>query len=484
MSNGAEFEHSSNWLASCSFVRVFRTFRLAVHPTKLGLALMALMLTWAWGSILDAIWVSADRGVPANALQMHLAGARDTGAADSSAGQEGVFEVWKSHSAWCLESALCSVRHGTIWGLPTSAGLGFADLGGSNAVAPVGLIPCVVLLFQGAWWFMSQHALFALLFFIVALAIWALFGGAICRIAAVQFARDEKIGFIDALKFAKDRFWAGLFLAPILPVLMLLVIAVLLALGGVFLRIPYLGDVVGSLVFLLAILGGFGAALVVIGTIAGGSLFWPTVAVEGSESLDAVSRSFNYVGATPWRTLFYALVATVYGSLCFLFVRVTASLTLIVTHACVGFGTSPFGWWKVGDGQMSKLDLLWQAPSLDQLRTSVEFPGGVESFAAGVIGIWILLLAALVWSFLASFYLSGSTVIYFLLRRDNDAMDLEDVYIESYQEGEFAPSGRPPAPEPGPAAEAGSPTTADSDATAPDSSESGGQGDDKSDSSQ
>ncbi len=441
MSNGADSGPSPNWLASCSFVHVFRTFRMAVHPSKLALVLLAILLTWGWGAILDAIWTASDRGVPAGAIQAYLTGGPDVGAAEPSAGTEGVFEVWKGHTAWCIESALSSVRHGTVWGIPAGArlqaALGMAGAGGQQQVAPVGFIPCVVMLFQGVWWLISQHAVFALLFFIVTLAIWALLGGAVCRIAAVQFARDEKVSLGDALRFAKERFWAGLFFAPLMPVLMLLVIGVMLALGGVFLRIPYLGDVLASIFFFLAILGGFGAALVVIASIAGGSLFWPTVAAEGSESLDAVSRSFNYVGATPWRALFYGLVAAVYGSLCFVFVRVVAGLTLIVTHACVGFGTSPFGWWRMGDGEVSKLDLLWTTPTLDQLRAPLELPGGIESFSATIIGVWVILLALMVWAFLASFYLSGSTIIYFLLRRDNDAMDLEDVYIETYEEGDF-----------------------------------------------
>ena len=480
MSNGADSGRSSNWLASCSFVHIFRTFRLAVHPTKLILALAALLLTWAWGAVLDGIWTAADRGVAEDAIQVFLSRAPADVPAGATAGQEGIFATWSRHTAWCVESGLTSIRHGTIWGVSSEAGLQkaveFAGPGGGDLVVPLGLLPCLVLLFGGTCWLISQHALFALVFFAVALAIWALLGGAICRIAAVQFARDEKLGFGDALKFAKERFWGGLFLAPLLPVFMLLVIGVMLALGGAFLRIPYLGDILGSLFFFLAVLGGFAAALIVIASIAGGSLFWPTVAAEGSESLDAVSRSFNYVGATPWRTLFYGLVAAAYGSVCFVFVRLVAGLTMKATHVCDGFGTSPWGWWRVGDGEMSKLDLLWTAPTLDQLHPPTALPGGIESFSAVVIGIWVILVVLLVWAFLASFYLSGSTVIYFLLRRDNDAMDLEDVFIETYQEGEFAPSGEPPepTPEPTPEPDAGGQGPTEAEPAPPDSPDESG----------
>ncbi|MCH7814734.1 MAG: hypothetical protein IID40_12020 [Planctomycetes bacterium] len=292
----------------------------------------------------------------------------------------------------------------------------------------------------------TQHVWYALLFLLGTLAIWALLGGAICRMAAVQFARDERIGWRDAVTFARQRYFSGFALVPLLPVLMVLFAGLLLFLGGMFLRIPWLGDILGSLFFVLAIIGGGVIAAVTIGTIAGGSLFWPTIAAEGSESLDAVSRSFNYVGNTPWRTLFYGLVAIVYGSLCFLLVRAFAYLTLAATHAFVGYGTAPFGWW-LRDG-VPKLDRLWSAPALGQLVPQPMETTGIESFSGAVIGLWVFLVLLLVWAFLASFYFCGSTVIYFLLRRDNDAMDLEDVFIDKYEEGDHAAAAPPPASPP------------------------------------
>jgi len=41
----------------------------------------------------------------------------------------------------------------------------------------------------------------------------------------------------------------------------------------------------------------------------------------------------------------------------------------------------------------------------------------------------------LMWAFLASFYFSASTVIYFLLRRDVDGTDLEELHMEDEPPG-------------------------------------------------
>ncbi|KKK57069.1 hypothetical protein LCGC14_3058210, partial [marine sediment metagenome] len=50
------------------------------------------------------------------------------------------------------------------------------------------------------------------------LAIWSIIGGAITRLAALEFARDEKIGFKEALSFASKKFWSY-FWSPLTPAL-------------------------------------------------------------------------------------------------------------------------------------------------------------------------------------------------------------------------------------------------------------------------
>src|SRR5206468_9508878 len=105
------------------------------------------------------------------------------------------------------------------------------------------------------------------------------------------------------------RKYLGFFTAPLLPLAMIALIGVLLFLGGLFMAIPYLGEFIGTLTLPLGLVGGFVIAMVTVGMLAGGSLFYPTIAVEGSDSFDAMSRSYSYVFSKPWRALFYALVA-------------------------------------------------------------------------------------------------------------------------------------------------------------------------------
>src|SRR5690606_18437347 len=113
----------------------------------------------------------------------------------------------------------------------------------------------------------------------------------------------------------------------------------------------------------LALLGGFVMALLVIGALGGGSLLWPTIAVEGSDGFDAMSRSYSYVYSRPWRAAFLAAVAIVYGAICYLFVRLVVFLILVTTRCFVGI---PLSWpdrYETGAQTATKLDAIWPAPA-------------------------------------------------------------------------------------------------------------------------
>src|SRR5262249_37733350 len=61
-----------------------------------------------------------------------------------------------------------------------------------------------------------------------------------------------------------------------------------------------------------------------------GLIGWPmihaTLSTEGSDSFDALSRSYSYVYQKPWHYLWYALVALTYGAVVVFFVGLMGSL--------------------------------------------------------------------------------------------------------------------------------------------------------------
>jgi hypothetical protein len=381
----------------------------------------------------------------------------------------GVFEALKAYEGRCLTNSLQAVRYGNITGglsryralmdrrsemLPPEP-----DVSGLPAtVSPVpaddvpGLLFWVLMMLNGLCWLIARHWVLAILMLAVALAVWALLGGAIHRIAALHFGREQKISIGQALRFSAGKFLSFYF-APLIPLAIILVIGLFITAGG-FLLGSWGGGIAMGILLPLALGAGLLIAFLLVGLGGGGALMYPTIAVESSDSFDAIGRSYSYVYGRPWRAAFYGLVAAFYGVICYMFVRFCAFLALATTHWFVGAGV-------VGGGQAvsplaDKLDVLWPAPTLDSLMSCApsEAMSTPESIGAWFIWFWTMLVAATVLAFLLSFCSSAKTVIYFLLRRRIDATDLDDVYPVDEPREDFGPEpAEEPAETPAPAGE-------------------------------
>src|SRR5438105_7200258 len=53
-----------NWRETFPFTHIFRSFRVAIHPSKLILALLAILLLYCGGRVLDGLWSPRSRGIP------------------------------------------------------------------------------------------------------------------------------------------------------------------------------------------------------------------------------------------------------------------------------------------------------------------------------------------------------------------------------------------------------------------------------------
>ena len=139
-------------------------------------------------------------------------------------------------------------------------------------------------------------------------AVWAFFGAAICRIAAVQLAADEQVGWGPALRFAAAKM-AVLFrrAAAAASAASLLAAIPVLVLG-----LHHAGQrraVVGRTVVALGVGGRLVMTLLLLGLLFGWPLMWATISAEGTDSFDALSRSYAYTFQRPLHYLFYVVVA-------------------------------------------------------------------------------------------------------------------------------------------------------------------------------
>jgi hypothetical protein len=172
--------------------------------------------------------------------------------------------------------------------------------------------------------------------------------------------------------------------------------------------------------------------LVLLGTAGGFNLMYPTIAVEGSDSFDAISRSFSYVYARPWRMLFYTAVAVAYGAATYLFVHMFIWLTLVLTHHFVGMGI-----FTSADNTHDLLSTMWPNPmTTGRLSYTADYlaltPG--QKIGAFFMNCWVMFLVSFLGAFTISLYFSANTVVYYLMRSEVDSTEMDDVYLEQSEE--------------------------------------------------
>jgi hypothetical protein len=355
------------------FPKIFQTFRIAIYHNNLIIAFLAVAIICLAGWIMDHIVV-----------------------ATPGQGEAGVFSTLWYTTAAGFHNVVHSLLLFDLPGVKTNTS------------------ECLTV-FSGI---LTDHYLFCIIFFVITLAVISVAGGAICRIAALQFARGEKPGLTEALSFSTKRF-TSFFIAPLAPLAIIIFLGLFIFLLGLMGNIPRVGGLIMGIFMLLALITGTLITVVSIGAAAGFNLMFPAVAYDDSDCLDAISRSFSYVYAKPWRMGFYTAIAVVYGAICYIFVRFFAFLLLRITYWFLQVGV-------LGDN--SKLTAIWQKPSFGSLHGSLTLPGGTESVAAFLVYLCLLAIVGLVVSVIISFYFSANTIIYSLMRNRVDNTALEDIY--------------------------------------------------------
>ena len=264
------------------------------------------------------------------------------------------------------------------------------------------------------------------------LVIWSLIGGAITRIATLDYARDESISLTDALKFARKKFWSY-FWSPLVPVIGVLFFALCNVVGGMIGRIPVLGEITVALGFPLAILSGFLMVFVGVIGVLGLCFMFPTISAEGSDAFDAMSRAYSYVLARPKQFIWYCIVNTFYGLVCLIIIAFVAWLMMRLSFCTVGLGMGQ-KFQAVQTFILQKCDIaclgFCTTPSAEAKTAAVSLDRWSLKFLAGMIILYVGLVKLAVWTFVATYLLSAKTIIYFLLRKEIDSTDVTDVYLE------------------------------------------------------
>ncbi|HKB36031.1 MAG TPA: hypothetical protein VKD72_06225 [Gemmataceae bacterium] len=361
-----------------------------------------------------------------------------------------------------------------------------------NVEVPVLLEPLVKMVRPVVLFFHPDagplNSLYFLLVLLWTVVTWAVFGGAITRIAAVQVARQEKLTLSEALRFTTKR-WLSFVTAPLFPLLFVLFLLIFMVIFGWFHAIPWFGDIfVDGLFWWLMLIFGLLMAVALIGLI-GWPLMSSTVSTEGTDSWEAVSRSYSYVFQAPWSYLGYWLLALAYGAVLILFVGFMGSFAVYLSKWGVSqtpwvqtwnrdpsylfvYAPTSFGWrplmlksvqlqdgsfvvdqqtGQIIDANYAKY-MGWNeeyAKSHDKPRDSLSTLNKIGAF---MVAVWLYAFFLLILGFGYCYFWSVSAIIYLLMRKKVDDAELDEVYLEEDEaEGGYggpltAPAGVAPAP--------------------------------------
>ncbi|QDT53846.1 hypothetical protein Pan44_18700 [Caulifigura coniformis] len=245
-----------------------------------------------------------------------------------------------------------------------------------------------------------------------ALVVWAVFGGAIARIAALELAGEGVPSLKEAIEHS-TRYLLSTLGGVLLPVVgVALFWGVALGIGMLGL-IPGIGPFLTGLFYFVSVICGAILALILIGVAACWPLMYATIAVEGSDAFDALSRSYSYVFGRPWYGLWITIVSLVYGAILLLFLHGA----MFFAHSLADHATAG-GMGEVANRQLWDT-VPYSEPDAPPLETSV---GGRLRAA------WAKGFMALSTVFVYSYFWVAVTIAYFLLRHAEDATPFKKVY--------------------------------------------------------
>jgi hypothetical protein len=287
------------------------------------------------------------------------------------------------------------------------------------------------------------------------LLVWGLVGGAITRIAALKFTRDEAPGFIASLTHAARKL-PSYSLPPLVAMGASAFLAIGLVLLGLVMRLDVLAFVAGIFwPFVLVV--GLMMAILLLGALIGWPLMWATVSVEGTDGFDALSRSYAYTYHRPFRLLWYVLFAGILAVISMFVVKLFAASAIALGNWSVDWGLDEYTMQQAvsppDKSSSAPVDLpppeitgTQPAADVDAADEAAETAADVaeEAFPAepnamirgarSMIDFWKMMVAALAAGYQAGFLWVSAVGVYLLMRRDIDGVQLNDVYIDPADE--------------------------------------------------
>jgi hypothetical protein len=374
------------WRELFPWLILFRTFRIAISPTLLALATVAVLISPLGWSIAGRVFLSESERQALQAAHLLVPRAENSLLAKSL--------------------PLAPLAY-----LPTVVDTALLEAYFSLAEPLHRVFRTDISLGQAAYYACG---------FLWTLAVWAFPGGVITRRAITQLATDSASGLRSEAIFAGRRYlWY--FLTPLYPLLGIVLLAVPIAILGLLVWLaPNFGTLLAGLAWLLIAIVSLGAMWLFGGLIFGWPLMWPTISAErDGDPFEAFSRSYSYVYGKPLHYFFYVAIAAAFGALCWAVVSVAVVLV------------QEFGFWALSWGAGGSAAGEIRDTALDIAAGELDIRQGGAMWRAGVslVGLVLALIHSVETAFRYTFFFTVAAAIYLLLRHDVDEKEMDEVYL-------------------------------------------------------
>lgn len=235
--------------------------------------------------------------------------------------------------------------------------------------------------------------------------VFALFGGAISRAVATEFATARITEWPADIRVSLSKLgWSvGALIAPLAVAGVLIGV---ITLGGSALGVPVL-NVVAAVVYVLGLIFALLAIFILTLHALALPMIVPALMCEGTDGYDAAQRSYAYVLARPLRLLLHAAILLVLGAVAITIAVIVAGNTMSLTD------------WAAGQ-------LAGEAGA--QVLEGGETLAATQPVAHEIIEGWKALLRIVVSGFAFSYFFTAGTLLYLVARRICDGQGTNEVW--------------------------------------------------------
>ena len=260
------------------------------------------------------------------------------------------------------------------------------------------------------------------------LLIWSFVGVAICRVCLLKLTRNEPMSLDEAFSFAIEKSLAALGAVGI-PLLAVAAMCVPTFFLGLLMGIDLGVLVVGLLWFAVLALAA-AMAILLLGLMFGWPLMVASVACEGQNNFDAMTRSYAYTFQRPLNYAMYLIIAMVFGGCCWLVVANLTDGIVNLSYWSTSFGTSLV---SGDDSRMDVIRSLTAPTTIDENGVVVADDPTPLFLGRSMIRGWSWLARSVAAAFVYGLFWCMASAIYLLLRKDVDDTEIDEISIVNQQ---------------------------------------------------